>query len=223
VHRHVLGVRNLDNEKAVALTAQLRSRFPHLTFEARKSRIEDLLLDDSQFVTDVDLILFALGDETIERRLNRLLIRGAPRIHAWVEPLGVGGHAFACGLSTPGCFECLFRYDGRGALFNSAAFVEPGQPIQRSLAGCAGTFSPFSAFDARRTALEAASVALAVLSGEQKESVLASWRGDRKDFENSGYRLSPRGADTRHGARVFLTSRDLAVRACNVCGSGRSA
>jgi ThiF family protein/E2/UBC family protein B len=222
VHRHVLGVRDLDNSKALALTSQLRARFPHLAFEARQDCIEGLLRQDSQFVTDVDLILIALGDETIERRLNQLLAGRVPRIHAWVEPLGVGGHALACGLSGPGCFECLFRHDQKGAIGNTAAFVEPGQLIQRSLAGCAGTFSPFSAFDARRTALEASNLAVSVLSGDQKETVLVSWRGDRKDFENLGYRLSARGADTKHGARVFLTSRDLARKECSVCGTRRN-
>lgn len=144
VHRHALGVQNLDSDKALSLTARLRGRFPHLTFEGRKSRIEDLLVQDAQFITTSDLIILAIADDTLERRLNRLLIAGPPRVHSWVEPLGVGGHSLATGIAGPGCFECLFVQDDTHGLVNKASFVAPGQIIERSLAGCAGTFSPFS-------------------------------------------------------------------------------
>jgi hypothetical protein len=219
VHRHSLGVRNLDDDKAPAVAAQLRARFPHSLFEARKAHIEELLRHDRHFITDADLIIVSVGDETLERRLNRSLAGSAPRIHAWVEPLGVGGHVLVCGVSGPGCFECLLKKDPEQGLVNIGSFVAPGQVIQKSLAGCAGTFSPFSAFDAQRTALEAASLAAGGLAGQQTENVLVSWRGDRREFEDAGFRLSPRGTDVRHGQRVFWKGPDFANRGCVICGA----
>jgi hypothetical protein len=55
--------------------------------------VDNLLMDERDTILDADLIVVAVGDETLERRLNRLLAGGPPRLHAWVEPLGVGGHA----------------------------------------------------------------------------------------------------------------------------------
>jgi len=216
VHRHALGVRNLDADKAVALATRLRGRFPHLTFEGRKDRIEHVLVSDPQFVRETDLIVIAIADDTLERRLNRSLLRESPRIHAWVEPLGVGGHVLAAGLSGPGCFECLFGYE-ENYLRNRASFVAAGEVIERSLAGCAGTFSPFSALDAHKTALEAAALAVSILAGEQKQNVLVSWRGERKDFESAGYRLSDRGDALERGTKEVLKGRDFANQGCKVC------
>ena len=218
VHRHALGVRNLHSDKALALAARLRHRFPHLTFEGRKGRIEELLVKDPRFIRETELIILAIADDTLERRLNRSLVGPPPRIHSWVEPLGVGGHALATVTAGPGCFECLFQYDDRLGLVNKACFVAPGQIIERSLAGCAGTFSPFSAFDAHRTALETAALAVAILTGEQKENALVSWRGDRTEFESAGYRLSERGSRIKHGGRDVLTGRTFSSQECKVCG-----
>lgn len=218
IHRHALGVRDLDSDKASALTTWLRGRFPHLAFESRTGRIEGLLAAESPFVKEADLIVLAIADDTLERRLNRVLLGGPPRIHSWVEPLGVGGHALATEIAGPGCFECLFRHDETLGLVNEACFVAPGQIIEKSLAGCAGTFSPFSAFDAHRTAIETAALAVAVLAGDQRENALVSWRGNRNEFEDAGFRLSKRGSTVKHGERVFLNGASFSNQGCRVCG-----
>jgi hypothetical protein len=226
VHRHVLGVRHLGRAKADALADELRSTFPHLQFESIPGRVEDLLSIAREKLLTADIIVIALGEETIERRLNRLLMGGPPRVHSWLEPLGVGGHALACGLPlrltsrhvSAGCYECLFESEPSMGLVNRSSFVDAGQSISRSLAGCAGTFSPFSAYDSRRTALEAAELAASVLTGSVEGSVLKSWRGDAQVFEDAGYRLSRRGRQVEHGARVTVKGTEFANSLCPVCG-----
>jgi hypothetical protein len=226
IHRHVLGARHLWRNKATALAAELNGLFPHLDIEGAPRRVEDVLKDERDKLLHADLIVVAVGEETLERRLNRLLTGGPPRVHAWVEPLGVGGHALACNVADPargpgsgfGCFECLFVLDQALGLVNAAALTAPGQEIRRSFAGCAGTFSPFSALDARRTAIEAVELAAAVLSGAIRETSLVSWRGERTAFEEAGYRLSRRAALLGPGTRVQVAGRQLARAACKVCG-----
>jgi hypothetical protein len=218
VHRHVLGVRHLDVGKATALRDEIGSRMPHLTLDARRARVEDIVVSEPSLILSADLIVVALGDETLERRLNRLLAGGPPRVHAWLEPLGVGGHALLCGLPGGGCFECLLVLDRELGLTNRAALTAPGQEIRRSLAGCAGTFSPYSALDARRTALEAAGLIGAALTGDEEQNVLISWRGDRSALETHGYRLSSRERVLLEGGRARIAGPDFARADCPVCG-----
>lgn len=227
VHRHVLGVRQLWRFKASALAEELSALFPHLSIEGVPRRVEDVLMDGRDQLLDADLIVVAVGDETLERRLNRLMAVGPPRVHAWVEPLGVGGHALACALRDhqrvvgggAGCYECLFVLDEVLGRVNTAALTAPGQEIRLSLAGCIGTFSPFSALDARRTALEAAELGAAILTGALTEASLLTWRGERTAFEQAGYRLSRRAALIGPAARIIVPGHEFARAECTVCGA----
>lgn len=218
VHRHVLGIRDLQKKKAVALAADLASRLPHQSVVARPERIEDVLTNDGEFLLSADLIVLALGDETLERRLNRLLANGPPRLHVWVEPLGIAGHALLVVPGSIGCFECLLSLDPALGLYNRAAMTAPGQEIRRSLAGCAGTFSPFSALDARRTALEAADLGSRALVGGDVSSELVTWRGEHTEFEAAGYLLSRRAGTVAAGSRVRTTGVEFGRTDCSVCG-----
>jgi molybdopterin-synthase adenylyltransferase len=217
VHRHALGLRHLWQPKATALVEMLRSYYPHLQFEARVAGIEEILKAESSFIMSADVVVLAIGDETLERRLNRIMAGHIPRVHAWVEPLGIGGHALCCGVNPVGCFECLFKLDPVHGPYNVAAFSAPGQHIRRSFAGCAGTFSPFSASDAQRSAIEAANLVGRILSGAG-ENVVLSWRGIDTDFEQQGYKVSRRSLTVVAGQQVLIKNAEFAQATCPVCG-----
>jgi molybdopterin-synthase adenylyltransferase len=223
VHRHALGMKSTGDKKSTALKRELLRRFPHLEIDERTARVEALLWEEPAFLLEADLIVLATGEETLERRLNRLLRGGPPRLHTWLEPLGIGGHAFACGGNAPsgepvaGCFECLYRTDAAAGLINRTAFTESGQEIRQSLAGCAGTFSPFSPLDARRTALDATELAARVLTRAAPLPILVSWRGMHTNFEAAGYKLSSRARQVAPGVRVEVTWVDLVRGDCPTC------
>jgi hypothetical protein len=217
VHRHALGFSHLWQAKAISLAGALAANYPHLEFVGRQAVVEDVLKDDPSFLTTADLAVFALGEETLERRLNQLLAGVIPRVHTWVEPLGIGGHALACGVDPRGCYECLFSLDPEFGPVNLASFSAPGQSIRRSLAGCAGTFSPFSATDAQRTAIEAANLIVRLLNGDARNT-LVSWRGLISEFESQGHRLSRRSLMVAPGQQIAVPGTDLARDACPVCG-----
>jgi molybdopterin-synthase adenylyltransferase len=226
VHRHVLGMNSTGYTKATALKVELEQKFPHLDIDLRTLRVEKLLTDEPAFLLEADLIFLATGEETLERRLNRLLLGGPPRVHAWLEPLGIGGHAFACGgpmeSSTPnepaaGCFECLYRPDDNVGLINRTALTAPGQEIRQSLAGCAGTFSPFSPLDARRTAVDATELAARVLTRAVTLPALVTWRGMHTPFEAAAYQMSVRARQISPGSRVEVSSPDLVRQDCTIC------
>lgn len=226
VHRHALGMNSTGYKKATALKAELEQRFPHLDIDPRTLRVEALLTDEPAFLLEADLIVLATGEETLERRLNRLLQGGPPRVHTWLEPLGIGGHAFACGGYTErparnepaaGCFECLYRPDDTVGLINRTALTAPGQEIRRSLAGCAGTFSPFSALDARRTAVDATELAARVLTRAVTLPALVTWRGMHTPFEAAAYEMSLRARQLPPGSRVEVNGPDLVRQDCPIC------
>lgn len=213
VYRHVLGLEYIRTNKAKAMRTALGKRFPHLAVEHREEPILKVMRGEPSFVTGADLVCVALGDETLELRLDQLLRFRVPRIHAWVEPLSIGGHILATGCQEGGgCFRCLFRSDDMHGLVNRSAFADPGQTFGRSLAGCAGLFTPFTGLDADRTAAEAARLVAAILSGAQRRNVLKSWFGDPAAFLNARFRLSPRAVLFQPGA--WKIEEDFRCRSC---------
>jgi molybdopterin/thiamine biosynthesis adenylyltransferase len=124
IHRHVLGVGCIRMNKAQAMKILLERRFPHLSIEYMNDDIIDVLTEEQNFITEADLLCIALGNETLELNINRILKKKMPRMHAWVEPLGIGGHIFVTGLTQgASCFSCLFERDETLVPCNIVSFV----------------------------------------------------------------------------------------------------
>ena len=206
IHRHTLGIDCVSINKALALKCALESRFPHIEVDHRANQIENVLRDERELVLNADVVALALGDETLELMLNDILRYGIPRIHAWVEPLGIGGHVLATGVSPDrGCFRCLFGEDPEVGLHNRSAFAGAGQPFQRTFAGCAGTFTPFASGDADQTALIASRLISDILAGRVEDNVLVSWFGDPTTFLAFGFELSSRADLFQPGEQKSIT------------------
>lgn len=193
LHRHALGMTDIGKNKAQAMTELLERNYPHLNIEYRGNRIEKVFSDEPSFVLNSDLVLIALGDETLELFLNDSLPPSFKRLHVWVEPLSIGGHLLLTGINTIGCFRCLFSDDSTIGIYNQASLAEPAQNFLKSYSGCAGVFTPFSAIDADKAANEAATLAARILLRKEEKNLLVSWRGYDDDFINAGYKLSSRG------------------------------
>lgn len=218
IHRHVLGVTFLDQKKVGGMRALLNRHYPHICIEDRAEDIRTVLDKDAAFVLESDLIIIALGDETLELYLNDFFSQQMRRIHAWVEPLGVGGHVLVTGLgNNRGCFRCLFDSDEVLGIHNQSAFAAAGQQFQPAFAGCAGTFTPFSGVDAERTANETVRLASRVLLNRQTSNALISWRGDDDSFLSAGFQLSARGKMLKPGDLKIETSFPRVD--CLSCGS----
>jgi hypothetical protein len=219
VHRHALGVCDVGFNKSAAVAVDLRTAFPHQRVTAHPSTLDDMLRGEITPLAGMNLHVFALGDETLERRLNLTLSQEVPALHVWTEPLGIGGHAVLVCPRQVGCFECLFDTDETWGPYNSAALTQPGQTIHRSMAGCVGIFTPFSILDATQAALEGSRLAARFLAGSLKESQLVSWRGNRTEFEASNLRLSVRGRVIAPGQRTEVTGSSFWRRSCSRCRS----
>jgi|GEM_PF-2079373 Dinucleotide-utilizing enzymes involved in molybdopterin and thiamine biosynthesis family 2 len=216
IHRHVLGANYLKINKAKAMAHALGRRFPHLQVDYRDALVEDVLRKEPSFITDTDLIIIAIGEPTIELMLNELLGLLKPRLHVWVEPLGIGAHILATGISKKqGCYHCIYEEDEKFGLVNKASFAAPGQRFQRTMGGCAGQFIPFAGLDADRIAGEAVRLASQILTEQEKEHVLISVREDEQLFREMGYQISLRAkripCGVRHRETAFVSDT------CPVC------
>jgi molybdopterin/thiamine biosynthesis adenylyltransferase len=217
VHRHVLGMAHVGLYKVDGLAESIGKRFPHVVVEPDRRDIVDVLSKQPRLMREADLVIVALGDETLERRLNSTLRLDVPRIHVWLEPLGLGGHVLVTGVrGVPGCYECLYQHDPDHGLVNMAGLTAPGQGFQRSIGGCAGTFSPYGCVDAERAAVEAVRTSIAVLFDEIAAPSLYSWVVSIMGIRAEGGRLSRRGETMQPGAS--RTDSDFARGDCSACG-----
>lgn len=215
IHRHVLGAADIRKLKVEGIAQAIRSRFPHISVTSHPKDVEAALEDAGDEILSSDVIVIAIGNGTTERRLNEFLHGKVLRIHVWLEPLGVGGHVLSLPANSKGCFHCLYRRDEHHGLTNMASFVAPGQTFDRSLDGCAGTFTPYGALDAQQAAIHACREAIRVLRDDPPDSSLRSWVVSKKPLTDSGLQLSTRGLQTNEGeCRLEL---DFARPDCPVC------
>jgi len=216
LHRHELGMADIGRNKAAQLSKRINMKYPHLNVDFKGERIEETVKREPGFLSECALVMIATGDETLGLFLDDFLLsENLPRIHVWVEPLGIGGHVFLTGLERQGCFRCLFDYDPQFGLNNQAAFAQVGQDFQSSFAGCSGVFTPFSSVDADKAANEAAAIAARVLLNREVRNALVSWRGHNDDFVAANLELSRRGALL--AANVTRTELDFANPQCPNC------
>ena len=73
-------------------------------------------------------------------------------ITTWLEAGGVGGHAVVANGQENGCLHCLYHRDNSPTLSSITSLIEPGQIVTRNLTGCGGSFVPYGAVHAVKTA-----------------------------------------------------------------------
>lgn len=218
VFRHVLGPNWIDLPKVSALKAWLVARYPGLNVTA-VSRWGQTWLQSND-LSDVDGVVFALGLPTLERDFCRKL-RGKggktlPMVFTWLEPLDLGGHSVAVWSDGPGCLDCLYRdEEGAPSLISRVAFMEPNQPIAKNLTGCASIFVEYGALQARRTGLMAAEHLLKAIQQGERVSY-HYWVGDGDVAQEHGLRTTP-WRDTARTMSFESATEAVFGRPCKTC------
>lgn len=216
IHRHSLGFNSIGLNKADAMRRSIGFRYPHIRVKSNSRKVQDVLKLQPNFLIEANLVIIALGDENLERALNQQMNKKPPRVHIWVEPLGLAQHALATGvIDGNGCYECLFESDADVGVVNRAALAATGQDFQRSFAGCGGTFSIFSAVDAGQAASLGTTLAVNILTGALTKNVLVSRRGDQPTFLQAGFKLSKRGE--LFNPRDVIETTDFIRQDCPLC------
>lgn len=216
IHRHAIGMEGVGNRKVDALKRDIGKSYPHVEVMCKAEPVQAVMASEASFITAADMIVIAVGDETLELWLNAQLKAIKPRIHVWTEPLGLGQHSLLTGTGKVGCYSCLIRNSDEFGLVNIAAFAAPNQSFHRSLAGCSGSFLEFSAIDAIRASVEAVSLVNECLAGTILENLVVSRFGDPALFLSQGYKLSKRAG--RFGAGQLTRDNSFANSECMICG-----
>ncbi|WP_413380846.1 ThiF family adenylyltransferase [Alkalihalobacillus sp. 1P02AB] len=234
IYRHELGIsdvyfkgtdRYYHFPKTEAMKRAMENKFPFIEVEYETSDILEILYREPQLLLESDLVIIALGSPTEELFVNELMrqMDGAPPIiFTWLDPLGLGGHALSTKKGTKGCFQCLFsRPDApRRLIANQASFAAPDQYFRKSLAGCQSVFTPYGSIDALETAVMATRLVLRVLTGEEKDNPLMSWKGDPSELLSQGYHLSQRYEFS--SKRLFDTRYLYKNENCAICQAGET-
>lgn len=198
LYRHEVGTIYLYYNKARAVSNHLKYKYPMTKIDYKDANVYDLLTSCPDIFEKYDLIVASMGNPTVEMLLNQRIreLENPPSlIFAWVEPLGIGGHAIATlNNSLKGCYECLHT-NPSGPTFeyiNRASFAAPRQIFTKTVAGCGTQFTPYGSVDALQTAILATRLAINILTGQEQDNPLLSWKGDATIFIQSGFLLSPR-------------------------------
>ncbi|MDM5305810.1 ThiF family adenylyltransferase [Peribacillus frigoritolerans] len=191
-YRHFMGMNKSIESKAKVklLKEEFENRYPNVQIQTIENEVLDTIENGKIDLADFDLILVAIGDPNIERRLNKLILESStPAIFTWVEAYGIGGHALVVNNGEKGCYECLI--DNELRMYSSFA-GKSDIPFIKNMNGCAGSFTPYGSIDSMETALLASRLVLKYLNNDIKGNPLVSWKGSAKTFEENGFLTSDR-------------------------------
>jgi molybdopterin/thiamine biosynthesis adenylyltransferase len=221
IFRHILGRDGLGAFKTKALKAQIERKYPFVEVSTCEQDIRQIVNCELTKLNMFDLVLFATGNPTTELHFNKLLHgmeKGPLALFSWVEPYGIGGHAFLTRPGTSGCLQCLYEPadDRQAALHSRVCFAEPGRSFGKDDLGCGSRYTPYSGLDAERTAGMTVRLALDGLNGREQGNPLISWKGSKDSLEAAGFETSYRygqSLDQMHDRRYEYVRSD-----CPVCG-----
>ncbi len=166
LHRHVLGVPWIGKSKAIAMAAELEARLPYVKSHAVNERYNGTAESDWCF----DAVVLAIGEPTIERAINEQYVQRRKNgpvpilVTTWLEAKGVAGHAVSINGQSAGCLSCLYHWENEFQLFPVTSIISPDEVTATNLTGCGGTFTPFGAIDAEKTAAVASRLVLRQLN-----------------------------------------------------------
>lgn len=180
VGRHVLGMEAVGEDKSLALAKKLYADFPHaVKFDAWKGVIQAASAEQKMEIAACDLVIAAginLAGELALNRWRQELETPPPLVWTWIEEFAVAGHAVAIvdGASMANSLDA----DGEFLMRLTSGWpTGQGHALE---AGCGVAYQPYSAADMMGTINCAHRLALDVLLGKARGSVVRSWLGDRE-------------------------------------------
>ncbi len=191
VARHVCGISDSINipYKSEALCNKMLKHFPHIECATSKDEILDLLEKNPKYLDKHDISIIAIGNFSVERRLNYLAKKGAiksPLVFIWMEPFGVAGHMLYLNLASGGCFQCCFDYKKNFKF----AVAEHEKKYFKKESGCQSSYIPYSNLEIEGFINSVSKEILICLEKKPQQSYLITWIGNVNDFKSLGYQIN---------------------------------
>jgi hypothetical protein len=182
IGRHLLGFYHLNAYKTQAMKDYLLMLNPLQVIETKEDSIVEVVLNDTDFVKDVDFIFSATGKINIDKWLCNSQTSKAinkPIFLLWVEPHLAGGH-------------CLFlhpnsrNYDSfystgdeyKYNVISSSYYASNDNQLSLKEAGCQSTYIPYSIGNVISFLSAMFPKISNIISNEEKESKAFTWIGN---------------------------------------------
>jgi molybdopterin/thiamine biosynthesis adenylyltransferase len=216
-YKHFLGMDKslMSNFKVSLLKKELENRYPNIQINAVESEILSAIKNDKINFNDYDLIIVAIGNPNVERKLNELIHEtNTPAIFTWAEAYGLGGHALMTNNKGSGCYECLINK--KDLSFSSSFAGKSDVPFIKNLNGCAGSYTPYGSMDSMETALKAPRLAMRYIQNQVSGNPLLSWKGSDKSFLEEGFETSDRYKNVPFET-LYHDNYDYIDPECKIC------
>jgi Dinucleotide-utilizing enzymes involved in molybdopterin and thiamine biosynthesis family 2 len=217
IPRHLCGMLEASKGmyKGDAIKKRLMEHFPYIECKVYDEDFLELIKERKLSFEKCDILIVALGDFSLERRINFLQRKGeinCPIIYLWIEPYGIGGHALYINPNDKGCFECCFNNDGRFKY----SIVESEQVFEKRESGCQSTFIPYSSLNIEQFISIICKNIITILEKKLKESMLFTWIGDIEEFESFNFKISPMYSG--QSPYTLIQKRSFQNEFCKICG-----
>lgn len=223
VGRHALGIGAVNLNKAAALGAELRNRFPHMRrIETHPVTWQSLYRKNSEIFSQASLILACLGEWSADGPLGELQARGLipqPVVYSWLDEFGTAAHAVALSKSSPS-LPCLL--DGDGAL-RVAETSWNGEGLIQAEPACGTLFQPYGALDVAQAEALAGRLCIDLLTGDAKTPCHRVYAGTTAQLTEAGGMWSSDHLKHRPTGFDGAFTYERAVSACGKCPTCQSA
>lgn len=220
IYRHLLGIEYLNNYKAEALRIFGEKNLQNLNIKTVDDKIEDAIVDCSIEFEDYDYIISATGNEILNRWLNKYIVTNkiqTPVFYLWNEPLDIGSHVAFFDINYKGCYECMFKRDDGGILYNSFAYTQKGQVITKSNSGCQGSFIPYGSLISMKTSLMFMDLLRKHALNSIQSNLIYSSKGDEYYFKLAGLNFSKRFTLQKSDSEIIKFD-NIYNKMCSICG-----
>ena len=175
--------------KVDAVKDKLIRHCPKLNCNVNQNDVLTVLKNDISVFSEQDLIILAIGNLSVEKRISYLCKIGiirSPILLIWMEPYGVAGHALFVHPSSGGCFNCCLDPDGY--FVNSVARKRKDSYFVRE-AGCQSSYLPYTQQHISNYINMVLIKIIKVLQNNYSSSYLWTWLGDKSIFKDKGYKM----------------------------------
>lgn len=163
--RHFLGFEYIGQNKAAALCAELRAKYPEVQVSFIPKRVRGL-----SSLSQVSLVVDATGNEAFSQYLGESFLSGKlpPIVFSWVIGAGCGAQAYLLHDPKQACIGCLEHTKPGGQL---SVMGRDYKMEVKNVGGCGDWLVPFPASAALHAASLAAEISLDWANGVSKPTL----------------------------------------------------
>lgn len=202
--RHLLGFSYLNWYKISGIEDYLKNNSPFRAVSIRKSSIYDIIINETEYINESDILIVCIGEENIERwiasKLEENVIK-VPILFLWVEPYLAGGH---CVYITPNDNNFSDFFDEHGLfkfnIIHRDEYLSNNPILTLKEAGCQSNFTPYAADQVLSFLGSLYPYILNFITKKEKNCKSFTWVGNKSQIISNNIRISEFGSNLIEGS-----------------------